>query len=105
MRGRAWRRHKEELIVKKRLSRNLYVYYWKMLNANHSLTNSPNLIDFVGLKEYFLSKTLTTERYDTKNKVKFSPNRNNNYWRDHKRNTREYHKKILQDILKDNGIK
>lgn len=105
MRGRAWRRHKEELIVKKRLSKNLYVYFCRMVNVNNSMTDSPTLIDFVGQKEYFLSKTISTGSYNTNNKVKFSPNRNKNYWRDHKINTREYHKKLLQYILKENGLK
>lgn len=105
MRGRAWRRHKEELIVKKRLGKIVYQHYWRMFNLNQSMVGSPTLIDFIGKKEHFLAKTLSTESYDTKNKVKFSPNKNKNYWRDFKNQTREHQKKIFFDILKENGLK
>jgi hypothetical protein len=54
--------------------------------------------------KYFIAKTLTTEKHDTKNKVKFSPNKNYNYWRDHTNETREYQKKVFRIILKENGL-
>jgi hypothetical protein len=104
MRGRAWRRFKHEIVVKKRLSRHMHSNWWAFQNVNKSYCHESTMIDFLGTKEYFIAKTLTTEKHDTKNKVKFSPNKNYNYWRDHTNETREYQKKVFRIILKENGL-
>ena len=104
MRGRAWRRFKQEIVVKKRLSGHMHSHWWAFQNVNKSYSSEATLIDFLGTKEYFLAKTLTTGKHDTKNKVKFSPNKNYNYWRDYINDTREYQKKVFRIILKENGL-
>ncbi len=104
MRGRGWRRFKQELVVKKRLSKHLRQNWYSFQNVNNSYASESTLIDFLGTKEYFSAKTLSTEKYETKNKVKFSPNRNKNYWRDHKIETREYQRRVFKTILKENGL-
>ncbi len=103
MRGRSWRRFKKEVVVKKRLKKFLYSYWWSFMNINHSY-GEPTIIDFIGKIEYFHSKTLTTDKYRSKSKVKYSLNRNKDYWRDHKVKTREYQRKVFRDILKEDGI-
>ena len=104
MRDRAWRRFKHEIVVKKRLSRHMHSHWWAFQNVNKSYSSEATLIDFLGTKEYFLAKTLTTEKHDTKIKVKFSPNTNYKSWRDHINDTREYQKKVFRIILKENGL-
>ena len=104
MRDRAWRRFKHEIVVKKLLIRHMHSHWWAFQNVNKSYSSEATLIDFLGTKEYFLAKTLTTGKHDTKNKVKFSANKNYNYWRDHINDTREYQKKVFRIILKENGL-
>lgn len=103
MRGRSWRRFKEEVVVKRRLRRFLHFYWWRFGNINQSY-GDPTIIDFLGKLEHFQSKTLTTDKHRTKTKVKYSPNSNKDYWRDHKFQTREYQRKIFRNILKEDGI-
>ena len=82
----------------------MHSHWWAFQNVNKSYSSEATLIDFLGTKEYFLAKTLTTGKHDTKNKVKFSPNKNYNYWRDYINDTREYQKRVFRIILKENGL-
>jgi hypothetical protein len=106
MRGRAWRRWKQETIVKKRLRTKCNYYYWRILTVNNSKTLTPTLMDLLARKEHFNSKTLTTDKYTTKLKNKFSPNRgkSGNWSRDGNKNTREWNRKELKKILIEYGI-
>lgn len=110
MRDRTWRRHIEEKWVKKRIlilidkSR----WYWRDLeDVNGFITQHPKIKDYIGRIENFMYKTYYTDNHSSKNKVKYSPNKNKPYFRDRKKkhSTREYSKREFLKILKENGIK
>ena len=106
MRNRAWRRYVEERIVVRRLKRVALQFKWfGFEDANRFIIKNPRYIDYLGTKSHFLSKTITTDKWDSKNKIKYSPNRSKGYYRDSKlTETREYRKKEFIKILKQNGI-
>jgi hypothetical protein len=109
MRGRAWRRHIEERVVISRLKYNMLGLsnWWYFEDVNKSYYRKALIVDFLEKSEYFSYKTHTTKRYDSKSKVKYSPNKNKNYWRDEGKNgqTRESDRRIFLKILKENGLK
>ena len=109
MRNRAWRRYVEEKVVKRRLTQltNKSSSWWKLYNINGTMSNSPTITDYLSTKDQFLAKTIKTDKYTTKHKVKYSPNSSKTYYRDEGRykQTREYNKKYFLKILKENGIK
>ena len=63
--------------------------------------------DYLSTKDHFNAKTISTDKWATKHKVKYSPNSSKTYWRDEGRykQTREYNKKYFLKILKENGLK
>lgn len=109
MRGRAWRRHIEEKVVIRRLRRNTCsrVYWYWIEDVNKNYYKKSIIIDYLEKSEYFLSKTITTQTWDSKSKVKYSPNKSKPYYRDGRKKflTRENNKLLLKSILKENGIK
>lgn len=110
MRDRAWRRYIEEKWVKKRLYfiSNKSRWYWRGLeDINGFNIQNVKLKDYIGKVENFMYKNYTTDKYSSKNKIKYSPNKNKPYYRDGKKrlSTREYNKKEFLKILKQNGIK
>lgn len=110
MRNRAWRRHIEEKWVKYRLRNviNTTRWFWRGLeDVNGFSIQHPKMKDYIGRIENFMYKTYTTDNYLSKSKVKYSPNKNKSYYRDHKKkhSTREYNKREFLKILKENGIK
>jgi hypothetical protein len=110
MRDRAWRRHIEERWVKKRISIicNRIKFYWRGLtDINGFSTQHPIFKDYIGREENKMYKTFYTSYHDSKNKIKYSPNKNKPYYRDgrRKKSTREYKKREFFKILKENGIK
>lgn len=108
MRGRAWRRHIEEVFIIRRLKTNtLGVRYWHWIeDVNKNYFKKSIIVDFLETSEYFKSKTITTDYWDSRNKVKYSPNRSKPYYRDGKRfSRRESDKLIFHKILKENGLK
>ena len=109
MRGRAWRRHMEERVVISRLKHNMLGLsrWWYFEDVNKNYYKKALVIDFLEKSEYFSYKTHTTKRYDSKGKVKYSPNKNKPYYRDgrSKFRTREVNKLLLLKTLKENGLK
>jgi hypothetical protein len=109
MRGRAWRRHIEEKVVIKRLRRQTSGQkYWSwIIDANRNYYKKTIVIDYLQSVEYYIAKTMTTKPWDSKHKVKYSPNKNKPYYRDgsKKFSTREMDKNLFVKILKENGIK
>jgi hypothetical protein len=77
-----------------------------MADINGIAIDEHNYITLLGTDTYYMCRTLHTSRLDTRDKIKYSPNRNKmrGYWRDRKK-TREKDKKFLLEILKENGIK
>ena len=109
MRDRAWRRHMEERVVINRLKHNMLDInrWWYFEDANKNYYRKMLIVDFLERNEYFSFKTHTTKRYDSKGKVKYSPNKNKPYYRDGrlKFRTREMNKLLFIKILKENGLK
>lgn len=112
IRDRAWRRHIEEKNSIKRLKklcRGRWSYYG-LEDINGIKHKIPRIIDYLGTKDYFLSKTLSSSAWDSKYKVKYSPNKSCDYYRDEKPHRqscglREKDKVMFLKILKENGLK
>jgi len=109
MRTRDWRRFQEEKIYIQRIKRFSRGWY-RFRNANGDRVINPTWVDFIGLKGYFHLKNLTTTRYDSKYKTKYSPNKTISYYRDIKVNNQSYGlrekdkalvRKIIQDGLRE----
>jgi hypothetical protein len=109
MRSRAWRRHIEEVFVIRRLKIHISgTRHWSWLeDANKNYYKKSIIVDFLEKEEYFHSKTITTSQWDSRSKVKYSPNRSKPYYRDGKKRfeNREFNKFIFYKILKENGLK
>lgn len=106
MRDRAWRRDIEEKTVIKRLRRSgrrNTSYTWYFTDVNGLRVRRPKLKDYINTKTCNMFKTYTTDKYDTRFKSKYSPNKNINYYRFGK--TREKSKLEFLSILKENGLK
>ena len=66
----------------------------------------PTISIYIGTEIHFRAKTHTTTKWDTKHKVKYSPNKDQGYYRDEGNGqTREKQKKLFLKILKENGLK
>lgn len=108
IRDRAWRRYMEERIVIKRMKRACYVHYWRGYKDINDIKNRKyTLTTWIGDQIHFRAKTHTTTKWDSRHKVKYSPNKNKNYYRDEGKNsqTRESTKKLFLKILIENGLK
>lgn len=112
IRDRAWRRHMEEKHITKRLKKlcRNSSWYYGLEDTNGIKHKNPRITDYIGTKDYFLSKTLSTSSWDSKYKVKYSPNKSRDYYRDEKPHgqsfsLREKDKIMLLNILKENGLK
>ncbi len=105
---RAKRRYLEEKHFKRRLEIiTLKQRYWRRFkDVNGNIISNPLPSDYLGDLMYMKYKSIRTDKYNTKRKVKFSPNRSKSYYRDSKKlDTREYRNKEFRKILKSNGIK
>ena len=109
MRDRAWRRHIEERVIIKRLKRDIISSnnWWSYSDVNRNYYKKVLIVDFLEKPEFSQYKTHTTKRYDSKHKVKYSPNKNKPYYRDGRKKflTREKDKIFFLNILKENGLK
>ena len=108
MRDRAWRRYVEERIVIRRIRTTIRIRsYWRYLDVNEYRHNPVLLKDYIGTKDAHRFKTHVTIKQDTKYKVKYSPNKNQNYGREEGKNsqTREGSRREFNRILKEYGIK
>lgn len=66
----------------------------------------PTISIYIGTEIHFRAKTHTTTKWDTKHKVKYSPNKDQGYYRDEgSGQTREKQKRLFLEILKENGLK
>lgn len=110
MRNRAWRRHIEEKKVITRLKRQVKSnYFWSYtIDVNKNYFSKILIIDFLEKQTYFQSKTISTTKYDSRNKSKYSPNRMyKGMWGrpGNTPDTREWNKRFLLKTLKENGLK
>jgi hypothetical protein len=106
MRGKAWRRHMEEIIVFRRMRWKRRYSYWRFIDANNILRRAIRFEHFIGTEGEFRAKTHTTTRWDTRNKMKYSPNKCVSSWRyKGEGRTREEQKADFLKLLRENGIK
>jgi hypothetical protein len=102
-RDRAWRRWVEEKTVIRRLRKIRPRYYH--IDANGFRKYNSDIIHFIGTDIQFLYKTLTTTKFDSRNKSKYSTRSNKSTWGRNKSKTKEYQKLLFSKILKEYGIK
>lgn len=108
MRDRAWRRYIEERIVIRRIRTTIYIRsYWRYFKDVNGYGHNPALLkDLIGTKDTQRFKTLVTTKYDTRYKIKYSPNKSKDSYRENRMlETREYRKNEFLEILKEYGIK
>ena len=102
MRDRAYRRHIEEVIVKRRTKGYIRNYnYWRFRDINDvEYKHNFKWMAYIGSETAHMFKTHTTKRYDTEGKSKYSgPN-----WDSSKVNTRLGDKRELYVELKEYNI-
>jgi hypothetical protein len=105
---RAKRRYLEEKHFNRRLKVHAFNQrYWRSYtDINGNRISNPLPSDYLGDSNYMKYKNIRTDKYGTKRKVKFSPNKSKSYYRDNKKlDTREYRNKEFFKILRDNGVK
>lgn len=108
MKGRAHRRYMEEKHLKKRLERVVFLnYFWRRYkDINGNKHAKPIISNLLGDPIYSKLKSTTTDKWGSKRKIKYSPNRSKEWYRDNKKlETREFRRRELHRILKESGIK
>lgn len=107
MKGRANRRWREEVIVKKRLKSLSYRSgYYNFHDGNDDKIDSPTWKDFIGRVENFMYKTYVTHKWDSRHKVKYSGNKTKGYYRDPgRKGTRESEREKFFNILEEYGLR
>lgn len=100
MKTRAFRRYKQDVKVIKRIN-NIERGYWRYFHdVNNFKRSKPRLTDFIGTSTNFMYKTHTTEKHDSRYKVKYSPNGPHQGW-DRNSNTRESERKKFSLLIKE----
>jgi hypothetical protein len=108
MRDRAWRRYIHELVIIKRLKNKTFGRsIWFFEDVNRNIFKKVLISDYLGKEEYFKSKVISTTKWDSKYKSKYSPNKNKTYYREENKKfqTRESKKLEFIKILKEYGLK
>jgi uncharacterized protein (DUF2132 family) len=107
MRSKEWRRYHLERVYIKRLKR-FHGEWHQFYTSNGDYIACPSWTDFIGRKDFFFLKTLTTTKNDTKYKSKYSPNsaKRGSRYRDVKPKnqtyrTREKDKELVMKIIKE----
>lgn len=101
MRGRAWRRYKEETKVVKRLKG--VSHYWRYRDANGNLIQHYQWINLIGTSQHFMFKTYVTSKGDSKYKNKWGRRPKKAWWDEFNRTS---DKKSFRKMLEvDYGIK
>jgi hypothetical protein len=107
MRGKRWRIWKTSLILKKRIkSRRRNNYYPFHNNASVRIIGA-NWVDYISSYEVQKLKSIVTDKWDTRWKTKYSPNKTKPYWRDVRgknKTTRERERIKLLKIKSEYGI-
>lgn len=107
MRGKGWRIWKSNLVLKTRIkSRRVSTYYPFYNNASVKIIGA-NWTDYISSYEVQSLKSIVTDKWDTRWKTKYSPNRSKNYWRDTRgknKSTREKDKINFLKIKQEYGI-
>jgi hypothetical protein len=103
MRGRMWRRYKEECVVLRRV-RKWSSYHWYRFNdVNKIRINKPLWIDSIGLQSTYKSKSITTTKWDTRHKNKWGKKGKRHWDYSSDPNTRVKQKIMFLKELKEYG--
>jgi hypothetical protein len=106
MRNRAFRRYMEEVKVIKRIKERGRSYYWGYRDCNDIKFQNPIWVNKIGSEDHFNFKTITTTRYDSKNKCKYGK-RNNSRWREgiyRAKDKQEFYKMLVDNNLKHRNV-
>lgn len=107
MRNRYWRREvKDKYTIKRLKIYNNFIDY-EIRDINYiKISGMRNYSHLIGTPSYFMAKSYSTSKYDSRNKTKYSPNKTKPYWRyKTKKLTRELYKSEFFKTLKEYGIK
>lgn len=104
MRGRAWRRYKQECKILKRLAYQTNLFY-SLRDDNDILYDEVSLRNLFGTYTYFMYKSYTTSRDGSKYKTKYSPNTFSFYRDSSRKGKRETDKMQFIKLLKEYGLK
>ncbi len=111
IRDRAWRRHIEEKVVIRRLRHKCQnEYWWRFEDVNGIQKYKRTVSDYIGTQDYFRAKTISTSKWDSRYKSKYSPNKSTGYHRDIRKRKgstglREKDKNQTFKLLKEYGLK
>lgn len=109
-RGIAWRRHKMEIHIKRRMSISMQISFnwfkYKFKNVNNIPIESPVLIDYLNMPSYFINKTYYTTKWTSRYKRKYSNSRSKGVYYNDSNNRvskkREFRKMLMN--IEDNSI-
>lgn len=109
MRGIAYRRFTQDIIVRRRLKK-FFINYWRYTDLHGYIIQNPKWTDSIGSASHHFYKSHTTDPQESKFKTKYSPNKSFGYNRDTKKSgestgRREVDKRLLLKVLKENGIR
>ena len=86
MRGLNWKRSQQERVLRKRIKK-FHEHWYHFHTENGDKIHDPIWVDFIGLKGFYtFLKNSKTTKWETRHKVKYSPNKNKGYYRDKKPN-------------------
>ena len=111
IRDREYRRYVLEKKLYYRLEKLTYFTYsfYRFKGINGYTISKPIVSDYIGSDSYKIFKTISTTKFDSRDKTKYSPNGmygRSSYDRSRKmKNTREYDKCEFFKLLKEYGLK
>lgn len=107
MRDRSWRIWKGNLILKKRIKRIRRNKYFPFYNNAYVKILDFTWVDFISAYETKKYRSIVTDKWDTRWKTKYSPNRSKMYWRGisgKNKTTRELERAEFHKIKQEYGI-
>ena len=79
MRGRMWRRYKQDCIIMKRMRKWSGHYWYRFSDVNKIMIEKPLWIDSIGLQHIYILKKTRTRKWDTRHKSKWGKRGKRNY--------------------------
>ena len=93
------RKHHQDRIYKKRLKRVKINWFWRFFrDTNGDEIQHPMWVDLIDHPFYIHYKSYTTNKYDTRHKIKYSSNKGFG-WRDWKKSNNSYCNREKDKIL------
>jgi hypothetical protein len=103
-----WRRWRQEIVYKRRICSDRISPYIGFQGNNQIKIRNPKWSDLIGSTRFYLYKSISTHKWDSRRKIKYSPNRSSG-GRDFRIckdsvGTREGNKNLLLRIKNEYGI-